>query len=79
MSSVPMIPAVWAMKHSWDSHHVYFDCPHCGRTHSLDDRNDINKDGTAIVYCRPRGEKLESAHIVVVNNIKIKNPGNPQS
>ncbi len=79
MSSVPMIPAVWAMKQQWDSHHVYFDCPHCGRTHSLDDRSDINQDGTTLVYCKPRGSDKEEPQIVVINNIRIRNPKKPQS
>ena len=68
MSDGPTIPAVWAMRKP-DSHMVYFDCPHCGKTHFLDTRKEIHSDGSASVYCKERDSEDVVQHTVVINHI----------
>ena len=48
---------------------VYFDCPHCGKTHFLDTRKEIHSDGSASVYCKERDSEDVVQHPIVINHI----------
>jgi predicted RNA-binding Zn-ribbon protein involved in translation (DUF1610 family) len=69
MSSGPTIPAVWAMRKP-ESHMVYFDCPHCGKTHFLDTRSEIYSDGSASVHCKERDSDKVVQNVIVINHIQ---------